>query len=510
MAAPHRVAVGLLTLATLAAQRQPFESDVAIAPCRIDALVTAQLAELGIPAARPCADAIFIRRVFLDTLGILPTADEARRFLAEKAPDKRARLVDAVLARPEFVDFQTMRWCDVLRVKAEFPINLWPNAVQAWQRWLRDSRRTAMPWDQFARTVLLAAGSNFRDPEVNFLRGTPDRSPAGIARIVALTFLGERIETWPAAQQIGLATCFGSLRWKATQEWKEEVLVGGLAETPFTVVLPDGSQATVEPGQDPRTAFVDWLFRDQERRLAQALCNRIWAWLCGRGIVHEPDDRRPDNPPSVPGLLEHLADRLLVAGYDQRAVYRAILLSATYQRSSLPNCEEPRAAACFAHASLRRLEAEVLIDAIDAITGTNEEYVSPAPEPFTRLPVGTRAVTIADGSTTSAFLELFGRPPRDTGLHAERSDRISARQCLHLLNSSQVRKKLEGGPALARTLRAKDAIGELWLTFLSRPPTDHERQLAEQHIAAAGPRATPALQDLAWALLNSAEFLFRH
>ncbi|MBI5851676.1 MAG: 3-deoxy-7-phosphoheptulonate synthase [Planctomycetes bacterium] len=513
------VAVVALLMVSLTARAQgsPFESSgPTAAVSRIDALVDERLRQLGLEASPPCSDGVFVRRVHLAVLGTLPTAAEARAFLADDEPDKRSRLVDAVLDRPEFAAFQAMRWCDLLRVKAEFPINLWPNAVQAYQRWIEDSLRRGMPYDQFVRTLLLATGSNFRAPESNFLRAVADRTPAGLAKASALTFLGARIESWPQERRDGLASCFAQVAYKSTLEWKEEIvffdptrpLGAGKSGRAAGVVLPDGSTQKVEPGADPRIAFTDWLLQEPSHWLARSLCNRIWFWLFGRGVVHEVDDLRADNEAAVPGLLEHLAAELLAAQWDQKRVFREILLSATWQRSPLPRSRDAGAAVHFAHYSIRRLEAEVLIDAICQITGTSEEYSSPIPEPFTVIPPGTRAIALADGSTTSAFLELFGRPPRDLGLASERNDRPTAEQCLHLLNSSHVRKKLESGPAIVRLLRSGNALDELYLTFLSRFPTAAERDAIRRHATAGNPRRVAS--DVAWALLNSAEFLYQH
>lgn len=511
-------AVTLLVVSVAArAQGSPFESSrPTTIVSRIDTLVDERLQQLGIEASPPCSDEVFVRRVHLAVLGTLPTAAAARAFLADRDPDKRTRLVDAVLDRPEFAGFQAMRWCDLLRVKAEFPINLWPNAVQAYQRWIEDSLRQGLPYDQFVRTLLLATGSNFRAPEANFLRAVADRTPAGLAKAAALTFLGARIESWPQERRDGLASCFAQVGYKNTLEWKEEIvffdptrpLGAGKPGGPIEVVLPDGTTITVVPGADPRLTFADWLVQEPSHWLARSLCNRIWYWLFGRGVVHEIDDLRADNEPAVPGLLEHLAAELLVARWDQKRVFRQILLSATWQRSALPRSRDADAAGHFAHYSIRRLEAEVLIDAICQITGTSEEYSSPIPEPFTVIPPGTRAISLADGSTTSAFLELFGRPPRDLGLASERNDRPTPEQCLHLLNSSHVRQKLESGPGLARLRRSENALDELYLTFLSRFPTAAERDAIRRHATSGNSRQVAT--DVAWALLNSPEFLYQH
>jgi hypothetical protein len=223
--------------------------------------------------------------------------------------------------------------------------------------------------------------------------------------------------------------------------------------------------------------------------------NRVWYWLQGRGIVHEPDDIRPDNPPSNPELLNYLAEELVKANYDLKHIYRLILNSSTYQLSSIPKSKHPEAAAHFASYGVRRLEAEVIIDALNQITGTQEHYSSIIPEPYTFIPDTRRAIALPDGSITSAFLELFGRPPRDSGMESERNNRITAGQRLHLLNSSHVRNKLRDGPGLKKLLMSGNSSEDLYLAILSRLPDEREFATGE---------------DLAWTLINSTEFLFRH
>jgi hypothetical protein len=512
----HRLAWFVLLAASCgAAAQSPFEQAAAppAATDRLTALVDAQLQRLDITPAAPCSDAVFARRLFLDVLGTLPTPAEVRGFLDDATPDKRGRLIDAALARPEFADFQTMRWCDLLRVKAEFPINLWPNAVQAYARWLHDQLAGNVPYDRFAASLVLATGSNFRAPEANFLRAVAERTPAGLARGSALVWLGARLDGWPQERQHGLARCFQGVAWKNTLEWKEEIVYFDDTKTggkPLAVLLPDGTQATVPAGVDPRTAFATWLVQEPTRWLARAHCNRVWYWLFGRGIVHEPDDLRADNPPANEALLAELAAGFVDSGWDQKQLFRRILGSAVWQRSSIPADRSAAATAQFAHQTLRRLDAEVLIDAICQITGTSEQYTSPIPEPFTINPPGTRAIDVADGSTTSAFLELFARSPRDTGLCAERNHHPTAEQSLHLLNSSHVRQKLENGRLLGRLPRGERGLEELWLAFLSRRPTAGEIEAVRAHASRAKLDLRQTASDVAWALLNCTEFLYRH
>jgi hypothetical protein len=493
----------------------PFEGPAVTAPrSEVDRLVFGRLKQLGIEPARLSSDAVFVRRAYLDVIGTLPTAPEALAFIEDRSPTKRSELVDRLLAREEFADYWAMKWGDLLRVKSEFPINLWPNAVQTYHRFIRSSLAENLPYDRFARELLTSSGSNFRVPQVNFYRAVQSREPAALARAVALTFMATRAESWPQERLAGLAGFFSQLRYKPTGEWKEEIVVFDPEKPAVPAVFPDGTRARVRPGQDPREVFADWLVSPGNPWFARAIVNRAWSWLLGRGIVHEPDDLRPDNPPSHPELLAYLEKELVASRYDLKHVYRLILDSQVYQLSAIPRSPRPDAAASFASYPPRRLDAEVLIDAICQVTGTTEQYSSPIPEPFTFIPENQRSIALADASITSAFLETFGRSPRDRGLESERSNRTTVDQRLHLLNSSHIQLKIQRGPALralvARGARPRDTVDALYLTVLSRFPTDEEARVALEYVQATpGNRAT-AFADVAWALVNGAEFLYRH
>jgi hypothetical protein len=259
--------------------------------------------------------------------------------------------------------------------------------------------------------------------------------------------------------------------------------------------------------------FADWLTGARNPYFARNIVNRIWAWLYGRGIIDEPDDIRPDNPPLYPDLLAYLEAELIGSGYDLKHIYRLILNSSTYQLSSIPRSAKPEAAKQFASYPVRRLDAEVLIDALNQITGTSEQYSSAVPEPYTIMPNSERAIALPDGSISSPFLELFGRSPRNTGMESERNNRPTAAQRLHLLNSSQIERRIEQGPALQAIYGKSDlraALTSLYLTILSRYPTDAETKIAAAYAHDAGLNRRQAAVDVAWALINSTEFLYRH
>ena len=496
---------------------RPFESDTWSVPANgVDTRVLAVLQQRGIEPAHPCSDEVFIRRVHLDVIGTLPEPSDVREFLQDGRPDKRARLIDALLEREEFADYWALKRGDLLRVKAEFPINLWPNAVQAYHRWIRDAVKQNRPYDQFVRELLTSSGSNFRVAPVNFYRAVQSREPAALAEVVALTFMGARVASWPEERRAGMAAFFSRVAYKSTDEWKEEIVYSDLKATDtLEAMFPDGTTVKIPPGQDPRVIFADWLIRPDNAWFTRNIVNRVWAWLLGRGIVHEPDDIRPDNPPVNPELLTYLEEELVATKYDLKHVYRLILNSRTYQQSSIPRSDHPEAETMFACYPVRRLDAEVLIDALDWVGGTGETYSSPIPEPFTWVPEEQRTIALSDGSITSTFLEMFGRPPRDTGMESERNNQPTDAQRLYLLNASEVYNRIANSIRLRRVAIAAhgdraELIRDIYMTLLSRDPTPAEQTAAEAYWQTSGLGPDNAATDLAWALINSMEFLYRH
>ena len=511
------------------------------------------IAKAGIHPAI-CSDAVFVRRVYLDVIGTLPTPAEVRTFLADRDPKKRTVLIDRLMARPEFADTWAMKWSDLLRVKAEFPVNLWPNAAQAYHHWLRTSVRDNLSYDRFVREMLTANGSNFRVGPVNFYRAVQNKTPEGLATAVALAFMGTRVETWPTNDLANLAVFFSQVSYKPTREWKEEVVfwdpnqavaaalapppaatnaVEGATNAPaagraavrppalprasgepLAAVFPDQTKVRIPPDRDPREVFADWLITPANPWFTRCIANRIWSWLMGRGLIHEPDDIRPDNPPSNPALLAYLEKEMIGSKYDTRHLFRLILNSQAYQRTSVPaatNAPDPR---LFAVYPLRRLDAEVLIDAINQVTGTSDLYTSAIPEPYTFIPENKPAIALPDGSITSPFLELFGRPARATGMENERINRPIPSQWMHLLNSSHIQSKLEKSPVLAALASPKrppqDIVNDLYVLILSRPPSRTERSAIETYTKSGIAKGRELWTDLAWALINSDEFLYRH
>jgi hypothetical protein len=313
-----------------------------------------------------------------------------------------------------------------------------------------------------------------------------------------------------------MAIFFSRVAYKQTDEWKEEIVQLDPAPAgPLEAVFPDGAAVRIPPDADPRRVFADWLTAPDNPWFSRNIVNRIWSWLLGRGIIHEPDDVRPDNPAVNPKLLAYLEKELANADYDLRHIYRLILNSSTYQQSSIPRSDNPDAEPLFAYYPVRRLDAEVLIDALCWIGGVGQGYSSAIPEPFTYIPEYQRSIALADGSITSPFLEMFGRSARDTGLESERNNQPTDAQRLHMLNSSDIQRKIERSQRLYKLiLDAKRdpaaLIRSIYLTILSRNPTPAELAAAEKYFQTDGLSYKQAEEDLSWALINTKEFLYRH
>ncbi|MEA1949894.1 MAG: DUF1553 domain-containing protein, partial [Planctomycetota bacterium] len=482
--------------------------------------------------------------------GTLPSAEEAKAFIQSSDKNKHVALIDHLLNQTAHVDYWAMKWSDILRVKAEFPVKVWPNAAQAYYRYVWESIARNKPYDQFARELLTSSGSNYRVGPVNFYRAIQNKTTEGIAGTVGLVFMGTRIDLWPEDRRTGMAVFFSQVGYKPTSEWKEEiifwdpfhstavpgsiapgiddvaksvtatnkipqVLAEPLSENgPLSAVFPDGTKTTISPNRDPREVFADWLIRPENPWFARAIVNRTWAWVMGRGIIHEPDDIRADNPPSNPKLLAYLEKELVSSGYDLKHLQRLIFTSTTYRFSSIPRFKGPEARANFASYLLRRVEAEVLIDALNKITGSSDLYTSAVPEPFTYIPKNMSAVALADGSISSSFLTLFGRSARATGMENERVNELASPQWLHMLNSGTIQSKLQSGPKLKAMLstggKPNEIAERLYLTILSRFPTDADVTAAEEHAKSGAAKGRNVWIDLTWALINNPEFLLRH
>lgn len=500
----------------LAQNNYVFERSDRIKPLnKIDFFVLKKLKEKGIKPARLSSDAVFLRRVYLDVIGALPSEKEVRDFLSDKTPNKRSRIISKLLSRPDFSDYQSLHWCDILRIKSEFPIKLWPNAVQAYYEWIHTAIEKNMAYDKFAYEMLTSSGSNFRKPQVNFYRAVQEKTPRGIAAAVSLTFMGVRFDKLTEKQQREMEKFFSRVAYKKTEEWKEEIVYNDFSQTNvIEAELPNGHKVKIFPDEDPRKIFAKWLVSPNNKFFAKTAVNRIWAWLFGRGIINPPDDITTAKPVNKQ-LLSFLEKELIKSDFNSKHIYKIILNSWTYQQSSIPCVENANAEKYFACYPVRRLEAEVLIDMINQITGKSENYYSMVPEPFTFIPFSERAINLSDGTITSPFLEMFGRPSRDTGYFSERNNKPTPAQRLHFLNSTHIQKKINQSRKLREILKNRgnnpeEKIRRIYLNILSRYPTKEEIQTIKDYINEEDETPIKAMADVIWSLINSKEFLCRH
>jgi hypothetical protein len=484
----------------------------------IDALVSGKLRKLNLLPSDLCDDADYLRRVYLDVIGTLPTADEARQFLADTRPDRRALLVNELLRRPEYADYWALKWADLLRVDRQA---LGHKGAYSYYRWIRDRLAANQPYDQFVRDVVAAEGPLVEAPAGHFFKAVT--KPGEMAGTVSQVFLGMRIECaqchhhpfdrWSQDDYFGMQAFFTQVGFKRTARG-EALVAGPGSETrhprtnavvfahPLGTVSPEA-----EPAGDRRKLLADWMTAPDNPWLARNLVNRVWAHFLGRGLVEPVDDVRLTNPPTNPELLEALATHFVESRYDQQTLIRTITSSHVYQLSSRPNATNERDSQNYSRAWFKRLDAEVLFDALCQTTGVDEK--------FDGLPAGYRAIQLWDSKVPHYFLKLFGRPTRVTACECERSVEPSVAQVLHVLNSTEIQEKLtHAGGRVAKLARLQTDDGqlveELYLTFYSRFPTPSERQVAVEYLAAHADNRRQAAEDLSWTMLNSLEFLFNH
>jgi hypothetical protein len=496
----------------------------------IDEFVNARLAQLRIAPSPRGDDASFLRRVALDVIGTLPTAEEVRRFLEDQRPDKRVRLVESLLQRPEYADYWALKWADLLRVDRQA---LGHKAARDFHEWIRAGFAANKPLDVIARELLTVDGPLAERPEGAFFRVVA--KPGDAASTVSQVFLGVRIacaechhhpyDRWTQDDFYGMASYFTQVGTKRGTAGESLMIgtgaaatnprtgrtiaahpLGEAAESPEHASQADAEAAAPAVG-DLRTELASWLAAADNPWFARNLANRAWAHFLGRGLVEPVDDVRATNPPSHPDLLDALAADLVASGFDHHRLIRTITSSEAYQRSTEPTASNERDEQNFSRALLRRLDAEVLLDAVCQATGIDEKFAG--------MPVGTRAVALWDSRTSHYFLELFGRPVRTTACSCERIVDPSVGQVLHLLNSPELHAKLEHDAGrlalLSGAVSAPDAVvEEVYLTFLSRFPTAAERAVAVGYLAAPGRDRRQAVQDLGWSLLNTIEFSFNH
>ncbi len=474
----------------------------------IDHHVFAKLKLLRIPPSPLADDATFCRRVYLDVIGLPPTPDEVRAFLDDVRPDKRARLIDALLERPEYVDYWTLKWSDVLGCNQRFTGH---KGAYSYHRWIRDQIAANTPLDEFAREIVTAKGANYTNPPASFYRRV--RSPEEAVESVSQLFLGVRLQCakchnhvadrWTQDDYYGMAAFFSQVRFKNGPQFyaqynKEETVYlesGAEVRQPRTgqtmTPTPLGSEPVkVAPSDDRREALADWLVAPENPFFAKAAVNRIWYHLLGRGIVDPVDDMRASNPPASAELLQYLADDFVAHGYDAQHTIRLILNSRVYQLASTPNAFNAEDERYFSHAKVRLLSAESLLDAASQATGM--------PERLFHLPPGTRAAQIPDGEFVHPFLRTFGQPLRSVACACERGTDSTLEQALQLVGGRTIHDKITAkenriGQLLSQGADDPELIDALFLATLGRQPDDQERGARKVAFVRATGRA-PALR----------------
>lgn len=487
----------------------------------IDELIAEEWKRMVLEPAPKADDYEFLRRVFVDLTGSLPTPDEIRTFAADTDPDKRAKIVDALLERPEFVDFWTLKYGDLFRVHRRF---LGEKGMWTFHSWLKQAVAENRPLDELTRQLLTARGDLYANGAVGFY--FVDNKPEEFAETTAQVFLGLRMqcakchdhpmEAWRQEDYHGLANFFTKIVKKDNGDAGR---FGGarLIKTSLTtpkemrpVMALDphafGEAVVTKVEGDVRETLANWITDAENPFFARNWANRHWAWLMGRGLVEPVDDLRPSNPATMPALFEALAEEFKKSGHDSRDLIRTICNSAVYQLSSETSPTRDEEAKFHTHHPHRRLSAQVLADAIDSATGIPTEYEG--------LPPGTRATQLPDPAIRSASLNLFGRSLRASPCECASSNELDLAQALYFLNSADIQSKVAHSKSRVQQLLADGAddetiFDELFLRTLSRPPSEAEIRVLRDQVAAASSREE-AMQDLLWSLLNSSRFVFRH
>jgi|GEM_PF-11480 len=486
----------------------------------IDELVNAKLRQLQYVPAPTCTDAEFLRRVHLDIVGSLPTVEEARAFLADESPDKRAQLIDRLLHRDEFAKFWALKWGDLLKMTSKL---IGDAGIHKYHRWVEEAFRTNMPYNEFARQLLTGSGSTLSDPPANFYRTATDMNEC--VENVSQVFLGARLqcakchnhpfERWTQDNYYGLGAFFNRVQRRTTERPGEMFVwtsTSGDVTQPRTGEkmkpwLPSHGSIDVADDVDRRHEFAQWLTQPDNPYFAKMEVNRIWAQLFARGIVDPIDDFRDSNPPSNESLLDALAEDFAASGFDRRHIIRVILNSRTYQASYQTTPLNHDDSLYFSHQQPRLLGAEQLLDAINHAVGLKQTFGS--------LPPGTLATHLpAPDLVKVDFLKVFGQPERTTVCACERVDDSNLGMAIELFNGPTIHEKLRSPEARFRVSLAAgkplaEVIQEMYLAAFCRLPSDQELAAATEHCSKQEDVAA-ALEDVCWALLNTDEFLFQH
>jgi hypothetical protein len=484
----------------------------------VDKLVADKLRKLRIAPSGLCDDATFLRRATLDIVGLTPTVEEYNRFMSSTDPAKRAKLVDELLERKEFSEIWVNQWAELLQIRSTITVSY--KSMFLYYNWLVERLSKNMPMDQMVQELLGASGGTFKNAATNFYQTTTETLP--LTESVAQVFMGMRIQCaqchnhpfdrWTQDDYYGFAAFFAQIGRKGGEDYRETIVFnagGGEVNHPVggRVMAPKflGGDVPDVSGKDRRVVLAKWLASPRNPWFASSFANRVWAHFMGIGIVEPIDDFRVSNPASNPELLEALGKHFTETKYDLKALVRDICNSRTYQRATQRNESNASDDRNFAHSLVRRIKAENLLDTISGVTETKDK--------FQGLPLGARAVQIADGQSSTYFLTTFGRAARETPCSCEVKMEPTLSQALHLLNGDTVNAKITQGGVLTRLMKAKktpeEQITELYLRCLSRKPTPEELAKLVPTLGGEKERAQ-GLDDLFWALLNCREFLFNH
>ncbi len=485
----------------------------------VDELVDAKLRNLRITPSEVCNDETFLRRACIDITGTLPTADEVQKFVADKDAKKREGKIDQLLARNEFVDMWALKWSELLQVRTGDNNNGDYKTTLGYYTWLREQLGKNVPINEIARQLIAASGSTLENPPANYYQIETD--PLKLAEDTAQAFFGIRIQCsqchnhpfdrWTMEDYRGFVGFFTQIGRKAGEDPREKIIFnsgGGESKHPVgdRVIAPKflGGDAPECQGLDRREVLADWVASPENPYFSRHIANLVWGQYMGRGIVEPVDDVRISNPASNPELLDAIAKKVVEYNFDLRRIVRDICTSRTYQLTTRANETNALDDRNFAHATIRRMRAEVLLDTISQVTETQDKYRG--------LPMGARAVEIADGKTTSYFLTTFGRATREIVCSREEVGPTLS-QALHLINGTTVEEKITQGGVIKKLMAAnktpRDTVTELYLRSFGRFPTEEELIHLEPHWGVS--EQQPAVfHDVFWALLNAKEFMFNH
>ncbi len=492
----------------------------------VDAAVNERLHRLRIAPSGLCTDEEYVRRVYIDVVGLYPKPAEVQAFLSDKRPDKRAQLVDVLLQRKEFTELWVMKWSELLQIRSG--INggnnqppFYKNSL-LYYNWLADRIGQNQPLNEVVVDLLSANGGTVSNPPVNFYQTELDKLK--LSENVAQVFMGMRIQCaqchnhpfdrWTMSDYYGFNAFFAQIGRKNTDDPQEVIIFNNkngesqhfLTKANVKPKFLGGEEPDLKPGDDRRKALAEWIASPRNPWFARNISNIVWAHFFGIGVVDPVDDVRVSNPPSNPELLDQLAQRLTDYKYDVRRLVKDVVSSAAYQRSSKPNASNAGDKLNFARAQVRRVRAEVLLDAISQITET--------PNKFQGLPIGARAVQIADGAVSNYFLTTFGRAKRESVASTEVKTDPNLSQALHLMNGDAINDRIRRGRVVERLIadgKSNDVIvSDLFMRVFGRHPLPAEKAAVLQALAADPANRQAVLEDAFWALLNSKEFVFTH